>query len=84
MDNICHKLIGKSKLYILDYAKENNLVVNFSHTKGHKDSNILTEEYAVKANYDNGEIQESLILKKGLIRNWNFLKLKWHKKVTLK
>lgn len=57
MDNICHKLIGKSKLYILDYARENNLVVNFSHTKGHKDSNILTEEYAVKANYVNGEIQ---------------------------
>ncbi len=52
MEDICLKLIGKPKSYILEYAREHSLNVEFLYTKGYKDSDILTEEYAVRVDYD--------------------------------
>jgi len=57
MSTLSSDLIGKSKLYIIEYAKKNNLIVDFSYTKGQKDFDILSEEYAVRTKYKNGELQ---------------------------
>ncbi len=50
-------LIGKTRLEITQYGLSNNIDIEFSLTRGHKDTDILNEEYAVRAKYKEDRIQ---------------------------
>ena len=67
MAELLNKLIGKSRLEIMKYAEIRNMAVDFSITKGHKDTDILNEEYAVRANYKDDRIHVILSIFKTAI-----------------